>query len=183
MSFNVPSYETKRLSFGPGRLYISASGITPTTDIGAVDATMALKIKRTFLDLYQGSPKTLAERKCVQEDFDLEITAKEWNLSTMRFALGAGELTEAGTEQTLELGGDMEFVDVSLRFVHQTPNGGTVTVDVWKANGSGEVSVNHSDEWTNFPLKFSATEATTNWAGATLADKKKKIKIHFDRGA
>lgn len=177
MAFNVPTVTENRLSFGPGVLYLGPEGVTPTVDIGAVDAAMSISLKRTYLDLYQGSPKTLVARKCVQEDVDIEITAREWNLQTLQRALGGGVYSVAGSEELLELGGDLDFTDCCLRLVHKTPAGGTVTVDAYKVNGGGEINVGFGEEWTAFPLKFSALEAATNWAGTTLIDGKKKVKM------
>jgi hypothetical protein len=176
MAFNLSTIDEDRITFGPGVIYLGAAGTTPTTDIGAVEAAMTLTFKRTMMDLYQGSPKSLVKRVATQEDLTVEFTGLEVDLQNLQYALGAGEYT-AGPPQVLELGGDMEFDDLAMRFIHQTAAGGTVTVDIWAVNGSGEAAMQFGDEWFKFPASFNAMESSTDWAGATLADKKKLFKI------
>jgi hypothetical protein len=175
MSYNMATIVENRITFGPGRVFLGASGATPSTDVGAVEATMNITFKRTPMILFQGSPKQVVKKVATQEECDIELTGMEVNLVNLARAIGAGELSDSN--KIMEFGGDMEFSDLALRFQHQTPAGGTVLVDVWTVNGSGESAVNFGEEWTKMPMVFSAQNALTDWAGATLADKKRLLKI------
>ncbi len=96
----------------------------------------------------------------------------EWNLERFRLALGAGEYDDGGggDVKKLKFGGSLEFFDVAVRFIHQTPKGGTVDVRIWKAKPSGEVSVEFGDDLHKLPFKASAIAASSKWAGAALGD-------------
>lgn len=175
MSFNMPTIVENRLTFGPGRVLLGAAGATPSTDVGAVDPAMTITLKRTIMDLFQGSPKQLVKRVASQEECDVEITGLQINLVNLQRAIGAGELSDS--DKIFEFGGDMEFDDLALRFQHQTPAGGTYLIDIWTVNGSGEAAMTFGDEWYKFTMKFSAQNSATDWASQTLADKKKMLKI------
>ena len=177
MSYNLPTVTENKLSFGPGIVYLGVAGATPTTEVGAVEAAMTLTFKRVPMDLYQGGPKTLVKRVCVQEDVEVNFTGLELSLQNLQWALGAGELT---SDTLLEGGGDMDFDDLALKFVHQMVSGGTVTVSLWRVNGAGEADMNFGEEWIKFPMKFIAQNATTDWASQTLAAKKQLYKIQYE---
>ncbi len=179
--YNLPDYEVRDLSFGPGVAYVGAAGTTPTADMGAVDPGMTLSIARTMLDVLQGVPKRLIERFCTQETVDFEFTMLEWNLERFRLALGAGEYDDGGggDVKKLKFGGSLEFFDVAVRFIHQTPKGGTVDVRIWKAKPSGEVSVEFGDDLHKLPFKASAIAASSNWAGAALGDEEMYFEIVY----
>ena len=178
MSYNKPTITEDKISFGPGVIYLGAAGATPTVDVGAVESAMGIAITRTMMDLFQGSPRELVKRVCTEEKVEINFTGLEWNLQNVQYALGAGELSNG--DATLEGGGDMEFDEVALRFVHQTAAGGTVTVDCWRVSGSGEANIQFGDEWHKFPMKFSAQNSTTDWAGAALANKKQMYKVVYE---
>ena len=175
MAYNMPTVTSKLLTFGPGVLYLGVAGATPTVEVGSVEAKMSIGVKRTSLELYQGSPATLVEQVCTKEEVDVSFTGLELNLVNLKYALGAGELSNG--DKTMGFGGDMDYSNVALKFVHQTAAGGTVTVSLWAANGSGEASLDFGEEWTKFPLKFSGKQSATDWAGATLAAKQQIFKI------
>lgn len=178
MSYNVPSYETDRFSFGPGVLYMGAPGTTPTLDIGAVKGDAELTITRKMLEMKQGSPQSLVKKYCVEESVTLKVNGAEWDTNNLAYALGAGVTAATGPQETFEFGGDTDVNNRALRYVHRTPDGGTVDIHIFQAEGGGSLAAAMKEtDWHEFPYEFSAIEGTTDFAGAALAAKKKKIKI------
>jgi len=174
---NTPTYTTKRLSFGPGVLYIGAAGATPMTDIGAVKTGATLTITRDKLEVKQGSPESLIKQWVVSETVKLDVVGLEWNLDNLQYAIGAGVISTNGDETDFGLGGDMEVTEASLKFVHQMPAGGTVEIDIWKAQSAGELSVSFGNDPHEFPYSFIALDSTTDWSGSALDSKAKLVKI------
>ena len=176
MAYNVPSGETERVSFGPGVLYLGASGTTPTVDVGyARGAT--LTITRDVIELWQGSPQELIKRYSNKETVKLAINGLEWNVDNLSYALGAGETTTGVSPELLEGGGDPNMSEVALMYQHITTEGYTVTLSIWTATGDGEVSIEFGDDLHEFGYNFTALLSTTNWGGDSLAAKKKLYKI------
>lgn len=174
MPYNVPTYDTSLFSFGPGVLYLGAVGVTPTVDVGGVRSGMDVELTREVLDVLQGSPRTLEQSWVISESATLTLAGIEWNLSNLAAALGYDYPGNAGL---LSLGGSMDVGSSSLKFVHQTPAGGTVEVMFWEAQGSGEVSITFGDEAHELPYEFLATQSDQNWAGEALATGQQLIKV------
>lgn len=177
MAYNVPSYETDNFSFGPGVLYIGVAGATPTIDIGGVRAGAEFSVTREILEVRQGSPASLVKQYATREDAMLRISGIEWNLERISEALGAGVATTSASQDTLEFGGDINIANVALRFVHETPAGHTVTLDLFTAQGVGELTLTFGDELHEMPYSFKALETLTDWAGSSLASNKRLWKI------
>lgn len=178
MAYNVPSYESGRFSFGPGILYIGAVGTTPTIDIGAVKGDSELIIDRESLEMQQGSPQSVVKQYAIKETVGFKVSSVEWDLDNLSHALGAGVTSINGAEEILEFGGDMDYANVALRFVHRTPDGGTVDMHLFKAEGSGKLSIALKEtDFHEFPFEFNILEGSLNFEGSALADKKKKFKI------
>src|SRR5262245_41469480 len=103
---NVPAYDTSRISFGPGILYLGPVGSTPTIDVGAVKGDFSLEIKRTPLEVKQGSPQSLIIEYVVDEAVTFKGTGIEWNLDRLADILGAGVTTISGPVTSIAFGGD-----------------------------------------------------------------------------
>jgi len=174
---NVPEYSTKRLSFGPGVLYLGAAGATPSQDIGAVKTGAVLTITRDKLEVKQGSPAQLIQQWVISESVKLEVHGMEWNLENLKYAIGAGIIKTVTGGKTLELGGTMSIEECALEFVHQMPAGGTVIVDIWKAQAGGEIAITFGDDPHEFPYVFMGLNATTDWAGNPLESGARLCKI------
>ncbi len=178
MAYNVPAYTTQKFSFGPGILYIGAPGTTPLVDIGAVKGDATLDIKRTMLEIYQGSPQTLVQKYAIKEEIMLKVTGIEWNLSNLAYVLGAGVTVQSGAIEQLDFGGDMAVTTRAVRYVHIQPDGSTIDIHLFKTQGKGEVNVGIKEKDTHeFPYEFSALEASVDFQNATLASNKKKFRI------
>lgn len=178
MSYNVPSYDTARFSFGPGVLYMGVQGTTPLVDIGAVRGDAQITVERTMLEMFQGSPQSLVKKYAVKEDVRLKLTGVEWNVNNLSYALGAGVTSAAGAQEIFEFGGDTAVSNRALRYVHRTPDGGTVDCHFFAMEGAGKLEIAiKQDDFHEFPMEFSALEGTVDFTNAALATNKKKFKI------
>ena len=178
MSYNLPTYDADNFSFGNGVLYIGATGATPTIEIGAVKGDAAVSIERTLLEVMQGSPQSLVKQYATQEKVSLKVTGIEWNMDNIAYVLGAGTTTDAPPEDILEFGGSMTVEEYALRFVHQIPTGGTIDIQLFRAQGAGvlEIAMKETDVH-EFPFEFKALEGTVDFGNVALATGKKKFKI------
>lgn len=175
---NVPSYDTERLSFGPGIIYIGAVGSTPTLDIGAVKGDMALNIERVPLEVKQGSPQSLIKQYVVEENVSISGVSIEWNLDNIAYILGAGVTSVNGASEVMEFGGDADTTSRAVRMVHRTPDGGTIDVHIFDAQGAGGLAIAIKEQdMHELPFEFKALEASLDFTGATPATNKKKLKI------
>lgn len=178
MSYNLPAYTTKRFSFGPGILYIGAPGTTPLYDVGAVMGDAKLDIKRTLLDVYQGSPQTLVQRYAIKEDIMLTVTGMEWNLTTLAYALGAGVTTQSGATEQMDFGGDMAVNSRAVRYLHIQPDGSTIDIQLFNTNGKGEVNIGIKEKTMHeMPYEFSCIEGTVDFQNVAVTSPKKKFRI------
>jgi len=162
--YNVPSYTTSNISIGPGVLYLAAAGTTPTTDVGAVRGG-ELSVTREKLDVDQGFPAQPIISYCTSEDVQLTVTAIEWNFEQLAKSLGAG----VASATQLDFGGDENFSEVAVKYVHRMAAGSTIEIDIWKANGSGELSTSFGDDVQEFPYSFTGLNSTTDWATNLLS--------------
>lgn len=178
MAYNVPVYTTGRFSFGPGILYLGAPGTTPLVDVGAVKGDASLDIKRTMLEVWQGSPQTLVQKYAIKEEVTLKVNAIEWNLTSLAYVLGAGVTVQNGAIEQLDFGGDMSMSNRAVRYLHIQPDGSTVDIQLFLAEGKGEVNVAIKEKDNHeFPYEFTALEGSVDFQNSALAAKKKKFRI------
>lgn len=165
--YNVPSYTTNNVSIGPGILFLAVAGVTPTTDVGAVKSG-ELAITREKLDIDQGFPAQSIISYAIKEDVVLTVNAIEWNFEHLAKALGAG----VGTATQFDFGGDINFSEVAIKYRHRIPAGATIEIDIWKANGAGDITTTFGDDVHEFPYSFSALNSSYDWASNLLDDDK-----------
>lgn len=179
MAYNVPDYDSTKFSFGPGILYMGAPGTTPLVDIGAVKGNAEFSIERMILKVEQGSPKSLVAQYANKEEVKIKVTGIEWDLDNLAYILGAGTTGGiGGAVETFEFGGAMTMNNRALRYLHRTPDGSTIDIHIFKAQGSGKIAIPFNEDDTHeFPYEFQALEGTTNFEGAALAAGKKLYKI------
>lgn len=182
MAYNVPSYDTKNYSFGPGILYVDPfgdyPGTAPTTDVGAVRSGAELAITRERLEVFQGSPRQLTKQYVTSESVQLTVTGIEWNLKSLALALAQPETESSETNWsqdsgtyaagTIFFGGSMNLTEVAVKFVHRIPQGATIQINIWRAQGTGEVTTTFGDDVHEFPYTFRALDpssggAASNW--------------------
>lgn len=179
MAYNVPAYDTKKFSFGPGILYLGTPGSTPLIDVGAVKGNVEIGVERTVLPVYQGSPQSKVEQYVTKEEVTIKVTGIEWNLDGLVYALGAGVTTGIGSyQEKLEFGGQMTIANRALRFLHRTPDGSTIDIHFFKVESAGKFSftLNETD-MHEFPYEFHTLEGSTDFEGGALASNKKHFKI------
>lgn len=179
MSFNVPTYDSDLLSFGPGIVWIGAVGATPLSDIGAVDEGMTLAHAIEVLDVQQGNPRRLIKSFRTSETVTFAFAGFEWKIANLPYYLGAG--SQAG--DTFKFGGDIAFTEAALRLQHQTPPiggdtvGSTIFIDIWRARSNGDLSLTFGADLHSFPVTFTALQATEDWASVALAQGEEYYKM------
>jgi hypothetical protein len=170
MPLNVPNFTTSKFSFGPGVLYLGAAGTTPTVDVGGITEDgikVAMMSKKK--DIHQGNPKLVCYTFNQEQGMEIELSGIEWNFDSLAYALGAGNTTVSGTEETFAFGGDPLCQTVAIRIVHQMATSGhTMLAYVWQAVSNGDLELTFGHDEHKFPMKWKAQRCTTNWAGATL---------------
>ncbi len=179
MAYNVPSYETKKFSFGPGILYLGTPGSTPLVDVGAVKGNVEISVERTNLPVFQGSPQSKVEQYVTKEEVTIKVTGIEWDLDNLCYALGAGVTSGIGTyQEKLEFGGQMTVANRALRFLHIQPDGSTIDIHFFKVESAGKFSLTLNEtDMHEFPYEFHTLEGTTDFEGSALAANKKHFKI------
>jgi len=178
MAYNVPTYDTTRFSFGPGILYMGVPGATPLVDVGQVKGSSEFSVERTILQVESGSPKSLIAQYVTKEQVKLKVTGIEWDLDNIAYVLGAGTTGLTGANETLEFGGNMSMTNRALRFVHRAPDGSTIDLHIFNAQGQGKIAISFKeDDVHEFPFEFQALEGTSDFGNAALAANKKLFKI------
>lgn len=178
MAYNIPNFDTTRLSFGPGILYMGVPGTTPLLDIGSVTGDASLSVERKVLAVMQGSPQTLIKQYCVEESVSLKVTGIEWNTSNLAYFMGAGVTTQTGATEQIDFGGDFSFNNRALRFLHIMPDGGTFDLHLFNAYSAGKVTFDFkTKESHQIPLEFNGFDGSTDFQGVALGTTKKKFRI------
>jgi hypothetical protein len=178
MAYNVPGYNTKRLSLGPGILYLGTPGTTPTVDVGATKGDMEIIIERKTVDVYQGSPKTKVATYVNEENVSIKLNGLEWNVNNLAAVLGAGITSQSGAQEIMDFGGDNAMSNTAVRYVHIMPDGSTIEFQMFKGEGVGKINIAAKEsDMHEFPYEFSALEATVDFGNVAVAAKKKKFRL------
>ena len=181
MAWNLPSYDTDSFSFGPGVLYIRPTGATPSIDIGGVRPGAELTVSREKLDVFQGTPQQLVKQYVTSETFEFTINGIEWNVLNLIYALAGGAThttTLAGTtHHYIGFGGDINLTEVALKFEHRLPVGSTIEIDIWRAQGTGDVTLTFAEDLHEIPYGFTALQTSTDWNGNALPAIEQYIRI------
>ena len=177
-NYNIPNFTSKRFSFGPGILYLGAPGTTPLVDIGAVTGDFSLEVDRTLLPIEQGTPQTIVAQYCVKEDVKFGVTGIEWNMTNLSYLLGAGVTTQTGAAEQLDFGGDFNVNNRAVRFVHIQPDGSTIDIQIFNAQGGGKIKIGGKSKSTHeFPYEFVALLGTVDFQNAAVSNLKNKFRI------
>lgn len=180
---NVPSVTSDNVTLGQCVVYLdnyrspSAAGVTPSTDIGAVDE-VSMKITRTFLELKQGVPQLLIDQWCIDEIGEMTLKGWEWDKENWYKVLAAGATsTGLNSESYYDFGGDYTVGDVQIRIFHQMPSGATIYLDLWKASGNGELSfMFNPTDFNKIDYTFKIMRASADWVGSTLTQGQRMFK-------
>ncbi len=175
----TPTYNMLFLKWAyvaPSSLTVYTSGGLSFTDDGAGDLTG---------DVVAAVPPD-SDNAIEYETGRVDVT---WNA-----ALTDGDLIIAaydGTKtETLSFGGQISFIDVALKLVHDTPKGNVITIRVWKAQGSGALDMTFGDDSHAFPMEFNAmvpfdacTKEVRGWDGSILTEGKQLFEITIAKAA
>jgi hypothetical protein len=179
MALNLSSAgKTSRLSFGGGILYVGAAGATPSTDVGYARGAQ-LSVTRSKLTVLQGVPRTFITQFANEESIQLQFTGLEWNLDHLQKLLGAGRLTNPGAATAMGFGGDINFSQVAVRYVHQLPGGQTAECKIWKGLGMGEMQLNFGEDLHEFGYTFQAIDSATRWDGTANQSDERLLRIEL----
>lgn len=180
MPLNRPTVTTSRISFGPARVFVGASGNTPTTDVGAIRTDDGVTIEKTneIRDILQGNPKLIEYSFSQAQGLMVKFTSIEWDYTNLASAMGSGVTTSGGGTETFAFGGDPLVSTVALHVQHQMPvSGNTLNLYVWKAVTETPPSLPFSHDEHAFEMSFKAQRAGTSWDGATLPYNQQLYKI------
>lgn len=179
MPWNVPSYDTDNISFGPGVLYLGPAGTTPTTDLGAItEDGITLVPTREHREIVQGNPKIPILSFDQSHGFMVRATGIEWDVDKIAKGFGAGQTTLSGSADTWAFGGNPIPHQVAIQIDHAMPQtGNTMTAYIWKAvaEGGTELPLTHDEH--QFGYSWMALRATTDWAGNALGQNEQLAKI------
>lgn len=171
MPLNLPAGQTQRLSFGPARVFLGASGSTPTTEIGyiATDNGVTIEVSNELKDVLQGNPKMIEYTFSMAQGIMVKVTSIEWDWTRLARAIGSGVTTSGGGQDTFDFGGDPLVNTVALHVQHQMPvSGNTMDIYVWKAVTEAPPNLPFTHDEHAFELSFKAQRAATSWDGASL---------------
>lgn len=179
MPLNLPNYTENNFSFGPGRLFLGAAGTTPTVDVGAItEDGITIQPENATKDIFQGNPKMIVHTFNQQQGVMVNATGIEWNFTNLAYALGAGNTTSSGSEDTFAFGGAPLTKKVALHVQHQMAvTGHTLNAYIWQAVSNGNPSLPLTHDEHQFALSWKAQRVATDWAGASLATDEQLMKI------
>lgn len=179
MPLNLPTYDENNFSFGPGLLFLGAAGSTPTVDVGAItEDGITISPENTTRDIMQGNPKMPIFTFNQQHMVMVETTGIEWNFTNLAYALGAGNTTSGGSEDTFAFGGAPLTKKVAIHVRHQMAvTGHTLNAYIWQAvsNGNPQMPLTHDEH--QFALSWKAQRVATDWAGNSLATDEQLMKV------
>ncbi len=169
MPVNLPQYDTRRLSIGPAILYIGTAGSTPTVDLGAVQDS-SIKVTAELTKFMLGVPAVPQWYRFKTVEVTLTVKGLEWNLDKIRQVIGGYYLTETvGSTDVQTLYGTFEYVEpFSIRLIHQTPSGGTLTVDIFEALPGGGADLGFGSKVHEIPYTFHAISSSHDFEGNAL---------------
>lgn len=179
MPFNLPTVDKDSISFGPGRLFLGVSGTTPSVDVGAISEDgITCEITADKREIRQGNPKLLELAFCQAQDVLIKVTSIEWDFTALAYALGAGNTTASGSEETFSYGGDPLVDEIALHVQHQMAQAGhTLDVYAWTAQSESGVTLPFSHDEHSFEYSWKVQRSDSDWAGNSLARDEQLIKI------
>ena len=179
MPVNIPTFNTNNISFGPGRLFLGAAGATPSVDVGAItEDGIKVTLSSKKRHITQGNPKVKMYTFIQEQDVMVELSSIEWNVNNMQYALGSGNTTSSGSEDTFSFGGDPIVDKVAIHVQHYAAVAGhTINGYIWQAVSDGDLELNLTHDEHKFPYKWTAQRVTTDWAGTSLAYDQQLMKI------
>lgn len=179
MPLNIPTVTTNDISFGPGRLYLGASGATPTVDVGAIkEEGITFEMTAERREIRQGNPKLIEYAFTQVQDAMVKVGSIEWDVTNLAYALGAGTTASSASQDIVDWGGDPLVTNVALHIEHQMPvTGQTLNIYAWKAFSEAGFPIQFGHDEHGFDYSWKLMRSGTNWAGATLSYKHQLFRI------
>ena len=115
-----------------------------------------------------GNPKNLVHTFTQEQSVKLTVTSVEWNFDNFSYALGSGNTTVSGAQETFAFGGDPAVSQLALQTVHRMGSGDTMSVNMWLAQSDGDLTIPLTQDEHAFEYAWEAVASDTNWAGVTL---------------
>jgi len=160
------------------------------TDVGAVKSEVNIAITREVLSFESGRPLVTIIQEVIRESVMIKATLAEWNLATVKMALGQGVvgsgsiptfldgsstalrgtlqpgLTAVGSGTLLKFGGIPTHAFIGLRFTHVKSNGSRQIVEIFRASPSGNLTLPFKEtDWNLYEVDFRALADTCRVAG------------------
>lgn len=179
MPFNLPSTTVNDISFGPAVVYVGASGLTPTVDVGAItEDGVTFEVTSEKRDIMQGNPRTIEHSFAQVQGVKVSVTCIEWDFTRMQLAIGAGNTLASASLETWSFGGDPIVETVAVRVQHYMAQAAqTLDFRIWKARGDGPLSMPMGQDEHQFPHAWVAMRSSTNWAGVALSRDEQLLQI------
>jgi hypothetical protein len=180
MAFNVPSYDTSKISFGPGVLYMDVwTGTSPPNtpsidilnDIGALSEDgISVELTSDKRYIAQGNPRLNIFGVSQVQSVSVSVTGIEWNVNTFKRAIGSGTVATGGSEDTFAWGGDPSCVEVGLVIKHKQITGYDLMVYVWKAVSETGFSLPFGQDEHSFEYRFNALHSSVDFGSTAITD-------------
>lgn len=191
MPLNIPSGTNlqNNVSFGPARVLMdpvpstgfSASGSTPTTDVGWIgEDGVNIELTSDKKNIVQGNPQLVAYSFATAQTAMINFTSIQWDFDNFILALGAGTTTIDGVNSYFDFGGNPLNTLTSIKLEHQMAvTGDTLCVYAWKAQSESGFSIPMTaTEEHSFEFSFQVIRSETDWCNEALGNENQLIRFH-----
>tara|TARA_Y100000593_G_C4212304_1_gene287483 strand:- start:111 stop:698 length:588 start_codon:yes stop_codon:yes gene_type:complete len=175
MPFNIPTFNTSNISFGPGVLYLrewqansgastALVGNTPSVEVGAISEdgiTVEMTSEKKYIS--QGNPRLNIFSFSQVQGASLSVTSIEWNFSNFKAGIGSGVVDTGSDPDTFGFGGDPACLEVALYVLHKMPDGKDLKIYIWKAVAETGVTIPLGQDEHSFEYKWNAMYRTHDW--------------------
>ncbi len=158
--------ESEPILLGSGELYLGlVTGIADLenlttieeealTNIGAIESGASITIGAEKIEI-KSTNRGLIKKITTDKNIKFSTGIMTWILENIsKFLLGAAFTDDGAGTKKMILNFDDESPIIYLRFVHQKKSGGTLTVNIYKAQFDGDLSFEFSDKPTTVNYEF-----------------------------
>ncbi len=179
MGLNVPTFVENDFSFGPGRVFIGASGTTPSVDIGGItEDGVSIELENEKRDIVQGNPKMIVYTFSQVQGARVTVTGIEHDQDTWQYGLGAANTTTSGSVKTMSYGGDPIVERIAVHVQHKMAvTSNTMDAYLWTCVSDNNLVMPIGHDEHQFEYVWKCQRSLTNWAGGTLAFDEQLLRI------
>lgn len=159
-------------------------------DIGAIKSEVSIAVQREVLDFESGRPLVTIVQEVIREKVMIKASLAEFNLNTIRLALGQGNVGSGsiptfldatstalrGTLQPgktavtsgtiLKFGGTATHAYIGIRFTHVKADGARQIFEGYKASPTGNLALPFKEaDWNLYEVEFRLLADTCRPAG------------------